>query len=85
MDWLGVSWLGPFILASGGEDGFDLVEAPGEVVAADDEGRSEADDGVVGFLAEDAAVFEGFAEGACGDVELDADPEAFAADVDDPV
>ncbi len=37
----------------------------------------------MGFLAKDAAIFEGFAEGARGDVELDADPKAFAADVDD--
>ena len=41
-----------------------MVDAPGEVVGGDDEGRGEPDDGLVGLLAEDAASFEGFADRA---------------------
>ena len=60
-----------------------MVEAPREVGLRDHERWGKADDVVVGLLAEDAAFFEGFAEGAGGGVELDADPEAFAADFGD--
>jgi hypothetical protein len=39
------------------EDFDDAVTSPVDFVAGDDERRSDADDGVVGFLAEDALVF----------------------------
>lgn len=37
----------------------------------------------MGFFTEDAFAHEGFADGACGAVELDGDPEAAAADFAD--
>lgn len=65
----------------GRDDGFNLVEGPVEVGFLDDEGWGEADDGVVGLFAEDAAGFECLAIGAGGGVEFECEPEAAAADV----
>ena len=73
----------PHARYSGGQDGLDLVDSPGEVVGRDHEGRGEADDGVVGLLAEEAAIFERFAEAAGGGIELDAKPEALATNLRD--
>ena len=65
------------------EDVLDAVGGPEEIFLLDDEGRGEADYVVVGFFAEDAFVHEGFADGTCGTVEFDGDPEASAADFAD--
>jgi hypothetical protein len=62
------------------EHGLNLVEGPGEVGLLNDEGRSQANNGVVGLFAEQAAVFEGLAERAGRAIEFDGQPEAFAAD-----
>lgn len=53
-------------------------------MAFDDEWRGEANDGVVGFLAEHAEVHEALAEGPRGAglrLQLDADERPHAADV----
>ena len=61
------------------EDSFNLIERPVEVRFLDDEGWGEADDGVVGLFAEDAAGFECFAVGAGRGVEFEGEPESAAA------
>lgn len=61
------------------QDFCDSFEGPVEFFARDDERRPDADDVIVGFLAEDSFVLEGFAIGASLAVEFDADPQAFAA------
>ncbi len=57
-----------------GEDGFDLAETPGQVVAADDEWRCDADDGAVSLLAEHTSVPQRLAEWTCRGVQFECNP-----------
>ena len=71
------------VCAEGDDYFFNAVVSPVELFPGDDERRGDADDVIVGLLAEDAFFLEGFAVGARAVGELDADPQAAAADLFD--
>ncbi len=59
------------------EHGLNLIQSPGQISLFDDQRWRKSNDGVVGLLAEQTAILEGFAERPGGNIQFDGQPQAF--------